>query len=90
MYRSISQLLRCFQSSHPNPTTWEEADILVGADGIWSAVRAQMYNEGKVKERSKECLNGARDTINHLLNINDKLIAMNNGYISYIFRLWTC
>lgn len=30
--------------------TTEEADILVGADGIWSAVRAQMYNEGKVKE----------------------------------------
>lgn len=34
--------------------TTEEADILVGADGIWSAVRAQMYNEGKVKERSKD------------------------------------
>ena len=33
---------------------FQEADILVGADGIWSAVRAQMYNEGKVKERSKE------------------------------------
>ena len=32
----------------------QEADILVGADGIWSAVRAQMYNEGKVKERSKD------------------------------------
>jgi len=32
----------------------KEADLLVGADGIWSAVRAQMYNEGKVKARSKE------------------------------------
>uniref|UniRef100_A0A7S1L894 FAD-binding domain-containing protein n=1 Tax=Alexandrium catenella TaxID=2925 RepID=A0A7S1L894_ALECA len=27
-----------------------EADILVGADGIWSAVRSQMYKEGPVKE----------------------------------------
>jgi len=27
-----------------------EADILVGADGIWSAVRSQMYDEGPVKE----------------------------------------
>mmetsp|Transcript_31238 Transcript_31238/g.72244 ORF Transcript_31238/g.72244 Transcript_31238/m.72244 type:complete len:608 (-) Transcript_31238:167-1990(-) len=34
--------------------TTEEADILVGADGIWSAVRAQMYNEGAVKARSKD------------------------------------
>ncbi|CAK9009732.1 unnamed protein product [Durusdinium trenchii] len=34
--------------------TTEEADLLVGADGIWSAVRAQMYNEGGVKERSKD------------------------------------
>lgn len=32
----------------------EEADLLVGADGIWSAVRAQMYNEGQVKERKKD------------------------------------
>ena len=32
----------------------EEADLLVGADGIWSAVRAQMYNEGKVKERKSD------------------------------------
>ena len=29
-----------------------EADILVGSDGIWSAVRAQMYNEGSPKETS--------------------------------------
>ena len=34
----------------------KEADLLVGADGIWSAVRAQMYNEGKVKARSKELI----------------------------------
>jgi zeaxanthin epoxidase len=26
-----------------------EADVLVGADGIWSAVRNQMYNEGGIK-----------------------------------------
>ena len=26
-----------------------KADILVGSDGIWSAIRAQMYNEGAVK-----------------------------------------
>lgn len=26
-----------------------EADVLVGCDGIWSAVRSQMYNEGGVK-----------------------------------------
>ena len=36
--------------------TTKEADLLVGADGIWSAVRAQMYNEGKVKARSKELI----------------------------------
>ena len=29
-----------------------EADVLVGADGIWSAVRDQMYNEGGVKSMS--------------------------------------
>jgi len=29
------------------------ADVLVGADGIWSAVRAQMYNEGEVKGASE-------------------------------------
>jgi len=27
-----------------------KADILVGSDGIWSAIRAQMYNEGDVKQ----------------------------------------
>ncbi|CAJ1425335.1 unnamed protein product [Effrenium voratum] len=32
----------------------EEADILVGADGIWSAVRSQMYKEGPVKAPSKD------------------------------------
>jgi len=31
-----------------------EADVLVGADGIWSAVRDQMYNEGGVKSTSKD------------------------------------
>ena len=39
---------------HPHRERLQEADILVGADGIWSAVRAQMYKEGKVKQRSKE------------------------------------
>lgn len=29
--------------------TTAKADILVGSDGIWSAIRAQMYNEGGVK-----------------------------------------
>jgi len=29
-----------------------EADVLVGSDGIWSAVRAQMYNEGSPKQSS--------------------------------------
>merc|ERR1712107_772389 len=33
-----------------------EADILVGADGIWSAVRSQMYKEGPVKQVSKDGL----------------------------------
>jgi len=36
--------------------TTEEADILVGSDGIWSAVRAQMYKEGGVKQKSKNGL----------------------------------
>lgn len=31
-----------------------EADVLVGADGIWSAVRNQMYNEGGIKSTSKD------------------------------------
>lgn len=26
------------------------ADVLVGSDGIWSQIRAQMYNEGEVKK----------------------------------------
>lgn len=30
-----------------------EADVLVGCDGIWSAVRNQMYNEGGIKSLSK-------------------------------------
>jgi len=29
-----------------------KADVLVGSDGIWSAIRAQMYNEGGVKSSS--------------------------------------
>jgi len=33
-----------------------EADVLVGSDGIWSAVRAQMYNEGEVKTQSQDGL----------------------------------
>jgi len=33
-----------------------EADVLVGSDGIWSAVRAQMYNEGEVKAKSADGL----------------------------------
>jgi zeaxanthin epoxidase len=28
------------------------ADVLVGSDGIWSAIRCQMYNEGSVKANS--------------------------------------
>ena len=31
-------------------------DVLVGADGIWSAVRAQMYDEGEVKAKSADGL----------------------------------
>ena len=34
--------------------TTDEADILVGADGIWSAIRNQMYNEGGIKSTSKD------------------------------------
>lgn len=34
--------------------TSEEADVLVGSDGIWSAVRAQMYDEGEVKAKSAD------------------------------------
>ena len=33
-----------------------EADVLVGSDGIWSAVRAQMYDEGPVKAKSADGL----------------------------------
>lgn len=32
--------------------TTEKADVLVGSDGIWSSVRAQMYNEGAPKQSS--------------------------------------
>jgi zeaxanthin epoxidase len=32
------------------------ADILVGSDGIWSAVRAQMYKEGPIKAKSADGL----------------------------------
>lgn len=31
-----------------------EADVLVGSDGIWSAVRNQMYDEGGIKSTSKD------------------------------------
>ena len=34
--------------------TTADADILVGSDGIWSAVRAQMYNEGSPKQASAD------------------------------------
>ena len=34
--------------------TTADADILVGSDGIWSAVRAQMYNEGAPKQASAD------------------------------------
>ena len=33
-----------------------DADVLVGADGIWSTVRAQMYKEGGVKAKSADGL----------------------------------
>ena len=32
----------------------EYADVLIGADGIWSAVRNEMYNEGGIKNTSKD------------------------------------
>lgn len=32
--------------------TTAEADVLVGSDGIWSAVRCQMYDEGAIKKTS--------------------------------------
>jgi zeaxanthin epoxidase len=31
-----------------------DADVLVGSDGIWSAVRAKMYDEGEVKAMSAD------------------------------------
>ena len=34
--------------------TTVSADVLVGSDGIWSAVRAQMYDEGEVKAKSAD------------------------------------
>jgi zeaxanthin epoxidase len=34
--------------------TVKSADVLVGSDGIWSAIRAQMYNEGPVKQSSPD------------------------------------
>ena len=36
--------------------TSDEADVLVGSDGIWSAVRAQMYKEGPIKAKSADGL----------------------------------
>ena len=36
--------------------TTASADVLVGSDGIWSAVRAQMYEEGEVKATSADGL----------------------------------
>ena len=39
---------------HLSDDTTEQADVLVGADGIWSAVRAEMYKEGAIKARSKD------------------------------------
>jgi len=33
-----------------------DADVLVGSDGIWSAVRAQMYDEGEIKGTSADGL----------------------------------
>jgi len=48
-------------TNHDNGVTVElsdgstvEADILVGSDGIWSAVRSQMYKEGPVKQKSAD------------------------------------
>ena len=34
--------------------SFREADVLVGSDGIWSAIRSQMYNEGGVKKSSPD------------------------------------
>jgi zeaxanthin epoxidase len=34
--------------------TTVDADVLVGSDGIWSAIRSQMYNEGGVKAGDKD------------------------------------
>jgi zeaxanthin epoxidase len=34
--------------------TTADADMLVGSDGIWSAIRSQMYNEGGVKAGDKD------------------------------------
>jgi len=36
--------------------TTVEADVLIGADGIWSTVRAQMYDEGPIKAKSADGL----------------------------------
>jgi len=33
-----------------------EADVLVGSDGIWSTVRAQMYGEGEVRQTAADGL----------------------------------
>ena len=33
-----------------------DADVLIGSDGIWSAVRAQMYDEGDIKGMSADGL----------------------------------
>lgn len=37
-----------------NDGTVVDADVLVGSDGIWSAVRNQMYNEGGIKSTSAD------------------------------------
>lgn len=34
--------------------TEASADVLVGSDGIWSQIRAQMYNEGEIKQSSPD------------------------------------
>ena len=31
-----------------------KGDVLVGSDGIWSSIRAQMYNEGPIKQSSND------------------------------------
>ena len=36
--------------------TTVQSDVLVGCDGIWSAIRAQMYDEGEVKGKSADGL----------------------------------